>query len=242
MIGTVLITGASSGIGREISIKLSELGYNCILVGRRLKELENTLTLMTGNNHLIQNGDLNDHLFVNELSNSSENLVGIVHSAGILKLLPYKFVNKLDFEEIINTNLFAPFFLTQALLKNKKLLNNSSILFISSISGPIIGSKGNLMYSASKSAINGIVKVLALELAIKKIRVNAISAGMIYTEMWKGDSNVISSEQLIQDSLKYPLGYGQPIDVANLTSFLISPESKWITGSTIVLDGGFTIQ
>ena len=98
------------------------------------------------------------------------------------------------------------------------------------------------MYSASKSAINGIVKVLALELAIKKIRVNAISAGMIYTEMWKGDSNVISSEQLIQDSLKYPLGYGQPIDVANLTSFLISPESKWITGSTIVLDGGFTIQ
>ena len=97
------------------------------------------------------------------------------------------------------------------------------------------------MYSASKSAINGIVKVLALELAEKKIRVNAISAGMIYSEMWN-ESNIISSDQLMQDSKKYPLGYGKPSDVASLASFLISNASSWITGSTVVLDGGFTIQ
>jgi len=242
MLGKILITGASSGIGREISIKLSQLGYQCILTGRNIKELENTLTKMSGINHSIFSGDINDSIFINKISDETDDLCGIVHCAGIIKLLPIKFIKREDFDKIMNTNLFSPFFLTQALIKKKKLINGSSILFISSISGPIIGSKGNLMYSASKSAVNGIVKVLALELAEKKIRVNAISAGMIYSEMWKEDNNIISSEQLFQDSKKYPLGYGKPSDVASLTSFLVSSESTWITGSNIVLDGGFTIQ
>ena len=242
MISQILITGASSGIGREISIKLSKLGYQCVLTGRNLKELEITLSMMSGINHTLFSGDLNDYLFINKISDEINPLNGIIHSAGIIKLLPFKYINRLDFDEIMNTNLFSPFFLTQSLIKKKKLLNESSILFISSISGPIIGSKCNMMYSASKSAVNGIIKVLALELADKKIRVNAISAGMIYSDMWKGDNNIITSDQLIQDSKKYPLGYGKPSDVASLASFLVSNESTWITGSTIVLDGGFTIQ
>ena len=239
----ILVTGASSGIGREVSIKLSRLGYTCILIGRNLNELELTLTLMSGTNHLILSGDINDQTFIDYITSQVDELTGIVHSAGIIKLSPIKFINKADFEKIMNTNLFAPFFITQALIKIKKLLNDSSIIFISSISGPIVGSKGNLMYSASKSAINGIVKVMALELAEKKIRVNAISAGMVYSEMWnENNTNSVSSEQLSLDSKKYPLGYGEPSDVASLVSFLISRESKWITGSTIILDGGFTIQ
>jgi NAD(P)-dependent dehydrogenase (short-subunit alcohol dehydrogenase family) len=242
MKGNILITGASSGIGREISIKLSEQGYQCILTGRNMKELNNTLSMMSGINHSIFSGNINDHSFINKISNEINDLIAVIHSAGIIKLLPLKFINKDDFDKIMNTNLFSPFFLTQSLIKKKKILNDSSILFISSISGPIIGSKGNLMYSASKSAINGIVKVLALELAEKKIRVNSISAGMIYSNMWKEENNPISSEQLIQDSKKYPLGYGKPSDVASLASFLVSNESTWITGSTIVIDGGFTIQ
>ena len=182
------------------------------------------------------------NLFVDNIADQISELSGIIHSAGIIKLLPMKFINREDFDKIMNTNLFAPFFLTQALFKKRKIRNESSILFISSISGPVIGSKGNLMYSASKSAINGIIKVLALELAERKIRVNAISAGMIFSEMWKDNNTIVSSEQLIIDSQKYPLGYGKPSDVASLASFLISSESEWITGSTIVLDGGFTIQ
>lgn len=241
MIGQILITGASSGIGREIAIKLSEIGYKCVLTGRSLSRLENTLEKMSGNSHQIFAGDLNDHSFIDKISNEIGELNGLIHSAGIIKILPLKFINREDFDNIMNTNFFSPFFLTQLLIKKKKLRNDSSILFISSISGPIIGSKGNLMYSASKSAINGIVKVLALELAEKKIRVNAISAGMIYSEMWN-DNNIISSDQLMQDSKKYPLGYGKPSDVSSLASFLISNESSWITGSTVVLDGGFTIQ
>jgi NAD(P)-dependent dehydrogenase (short-subunit alcohol dehydrogenase family) len=225
MKGNILITGASSGIGREISIKLSEQGYKCILTGRNMKELNNTLSMMSGINHSIFSGNINDHSFINKISDEINDLIAVIHSAGIIKLLPLKFINKDDFDKIMNTNLFSPFFLTQSLIKKKKILNDSSILFISSISGPIIGSKGNLMYSASKSAINGIVKVLALELAEKKIRVNSISAGMIYSNMWKEENNPISSEQLIQDSKKYPLGYGKPSDVASLASFLVSNES-----------------
>jgi NAD(P)-dependent dehydrogenase (short-subunit alcohol dehydrogenase family) len=242
MIGQILITGASSGIGREIAIKLSKIGYQCVLTGRNLEELEITLAMMSGINHTILSGDLNDNLFIDRITDEVNHLSGVIHSAGIIKLLPFKFINKIEFDKIMNINLFSPFFLSQSLLKKKKILNNSSILFISSISGPIIGSKGNLMYSASKSAVNGIVKVLALELAGNKIRVNAISAGMIYSDMWKDDSNIINSDQLVQDSKKYPLGYGKPSDVASLAAFLISIESTWITGSTIVLDGGFTIQ
>jgi NAD(P)-dependent dehydrogenase (short-subunit alcohol dehydrogenase family) len=238
----ILITGASSGIGREIAINLSKRGIKCIILGRKRDELEITLNKMFGNEHKYFDGDLNDVLFLNKVTDEIGYLDGVIHSAGILKLVPCRYVKKNDFELIMNTNVFAPFFLTQALLNKKKLLNESSIVFISSISGPIIGSKGNLMYSASKSAINGIVKVLALELSEKKIRVNAISAGMIYSELWEGEKSIIDAEQLFEDSKKYPLGYGKPSDVASLVSFLVSKQSSWITGSTIVLDGGFTIQ
>jgi NAD(P)-dependent dehydrogenase (short-subunit alcohol dehydrogenase family) len=155
--------------------------------------------------------------------------------------MPHKFIKKNDFDEIMNINFFAPFFLTQRLLKQKKIVDYGSIVFLSSISGPVIGSKGNLMYSASKSAINGIVKTLALELSEKK-RVNSICAGMVNTEMWKSDTKLVSTEQLNLSSKLYPLGFGEPGHVANLASFLISQESIWITGSSVIADGGFTIQ
>ena len=237
----ILVTGASSGIGRSVSVKLAEKGYQCILSGRNLEKLRFTLSLLKGEGHLIFEGDLIDEDFQDFISHNTPMLSGIVHSAGVIKLVPSKFINKNDFDEIMNINFFAPFFLTQRLLKLKKIIDHGSIVFLSSISGPIVGSKGNLMYSASKSAINGIVKVLALELAEKKIRVNSISAGMVNTEMWK-NQKFITTEQLNLNSKLYPLGFGEPEYVANITSFLISEESVWITGSSVVADGGFTIQ
>ncbi len=128
------------------------------------------------------------------------------------------------------------------MLKKKKILNGGSIVFVSSISGTVIGSKGNIMYSSSKSGLDGIVKSLSLELSDKRIRVNSINAGMVETEMWNSDNSSVSSTCLDLDSKKYPLGYGKPIDIANLTRFLISEESVWITGSNIIADGGFSIQ
>lgn len=238
----ILVTGASSGIGRSICIKLAEKGFSCVLNGRNLKELHYTMSLLKGENHLICEGDLIDDDFQDFLSKKVPLLHGIIHSAGILKLAPVRFVKKIDFDAIMNVNFFSPFFLTQRLLQQRKIIENGSIVFLSSISGSIIGSKGNLMYSASKSAINGIVKTLALELAVKKIRVNSICAGMVNTEMWAKGSTSVSDDQLASNSKLYPLGYGEAEYIANVASFLISQESIWMTGSSIVVDGGFTIQ
>ena len=128
------------------------------------------------------------------------------------------------------------------LLAKKKINNCASIVFLSSISGFLIGSPGNLMYSSSKAALNGIVKTLAIELASKKIRVNSINAGMIKSEMWQKADSFITQEHLLTDSLKYPLGYGEVSDAASLVAFMVSDESRWITGTSIVADGGFTAQ
>lgn len=238
----ILITGASSGIGRAISVKLSQNNFKCILVGRSVDKLEETCSLLNGQGHLIFDGDINDESFQIRIANEIPSIDGLVHSAGIIKLVPWKFVKKNDFELIMHTNFFSPFFLTQSILKTKKLLNGSSIIFISSISGPVVGAKGNLMYSASKSAINGLVKTLSLELADKKIRVNAINPGMVLTEMWKDNATVVTDEQLHSNSKLYPLGYGTPENIAGLILFLISNDSSWITGTAIIADGGFTIQ
>jgi NAD(P)-dependent dehydrogenase (short-subunit alcohol dehydrogenase family) len=236
----ILITGASSGIGKATSVMLSEKGYNCILFGRDEEKLKNVKNLLVGHNHHIVIGDMTDHNSFNKILDLNINFDGIVHSAGIIKLASYKYINQNDFSAILQINLLGPFFLTQLLLNTKNILDGSSIVFLSSISGNVVGSPGNLMYSSSKAALNGIVKTLALELAKKKIRVNSINAGMINSEMWSNSNNFIASKQLSNDMLKYPLGYGEVDDAAALVSFLISDDSKWITGAGILADGGFT--
>jgi NAD(P)-dependent dehydrogenase (short-subunit alcohol dehydrogenase family) len=239
---TILITGASSGIGKATATLLAASGAKCIICGRDSDRLNSLLNTLKGDAHQVIVADISIEEGLKNIAESSPQIDGIVHSAGVIQLLPFRAISAKAFEKIMSVNLYAPFFLTQALLKKKKINNQAAITFISSISGNIIGSKGNLMYSASKSAVNGMMRVLALELADRKIRVNCISAGMVKTEMWLNDNMVVSEEQLAKDEEKYPLGYGKPEDVANIAAFLASDGAKWITGSTIVADGGFTIQ
>jgi NAD(P)-dependent dehydrogenase (short-subunit alcohol dehydrogenase family) len=239
---TILITGASSGIGKAIAILLASLGAKCVISGRDVDRLHSVLELLEGTGHTSISADISEPEGISKIVSECPNLDGIIHSAGVMQLLPYRAISPTAFEKIIKINLYAPFYLSQALLKKRTVNNNAAITFISSISGNIIGSKGNLMYSASKSALNGIIRVLALELAEKKIRVNGISAGMVKTEMWLNNNMAVSAEQLAKDEEKYPLGYGQPEDIANVAAFLVSDAAKWITGSTIIADGGFTNQ
>lgn len=239
---TILITGASSGIGKATAILCAVLGARCIISGRDEGRLKSVLNSLAGENHLSIQADISEQEEIKKLCNECPVLDGIIHCAGIIQLLPHTIISLNAFEKMMKVNLYAPFFITQGLLKKKKVNPSSSITFISSISGPIIGSKGNLMYSASKSAVNGMIKVLALELSEKKIRVNGVSAGMVKTEMWINDSMQVSNEQLVKDEEKYPLGYGEPEDVANIAAFLVSDAAKWITGSAIIADGGFSIQ
>ena len=239
----ILVTGASSGIGKETAILLSSLGANVIIAGRNAERLTLTFEqLVSTNNNIKLAFDVNDEDAVASIASQLPMIDGIVHAAGIMQTLPFKFINRTAINEIINTNFLSPLFLTQAIVKAKRLNKGASLVFVSSIGGNIIGSKGNLMYSASKGALNAALKVLALEMAPQKIRVNNIAPGMVKTEMWNTENSLFSAEQLADDEKKYPLGYGEPIDVANAAAFLLSDAGKWITGSTLIIDGGFTIQ
>jgi NAD(P)-dependent dehydrogenase (short-subunit alcohol dehydrogenase family) len=236
---TILVTGATSGIGKQTAIQCSEMGANVIITGRNIDRLSQTYTELHGNTHNSVVADITEDC--SKIIDMLQNLDGIVHAAGIVNTLPFQYLTSDVLNNIFQTNFFAPVILTQQIIKRKLLNKNSSIVFISSLAG-IIASKGNGAYSASKSALNGIAKVMALELAPKNIRVNNILPGMVKTEMMNTFLETITSEQLAEDQKKYPLGYGTPEDIANAAIYLLSDASKWITGTSLIMDGGFTLQ
>ncbi len=238
---TILVTGSSSGIGRSVAKVLSSQGANIILSGRNEDRLNEALLSLHAGNHRMVAADLSDEEQINKLADSIDQIHGIVHCAGIMKTLPFKFLTKEIVDEVMLVNFIGPLLLTKQLISKKKIEKKSSIVFISSVSSHLVGAKGNSIYSSSKGAINGLIPSMALELANQSIRVNAVAPGMIKTEMWS-DAGMISHQQLKEDEKKYPLGYGDPEDVAWACSFLVSEASKWMTGNVIVLDGGFSIQ
>jgi NAD(P)-dependent dehydrogenase (short-subunit alcohol dehydrogenase family) len=240
---TILINGASSGIGKATAILCSQLGANLILTGRSEEKLFEVEKLLTPNNHKFIVLDFeNDNTVEQLMQFISGKIDGIVHSIGILYNLPIIYTNENKLNRILRTNFEIPYIITQQLLKNKKVNRAASIVFVSSISGVSTVTSGISAYSASKGAISAVVRVMALELANKAIRVNAICPGMVITEMNLMNENV-TDEQLKEDELKnYPLGYGQPEDVAASILFLLGNGSKWITGSNLIIDGGFSIH
>jgi NAD(P)-dependent dehydrogenase (short-subunit alcohol dehydrogenase family) len=238
----ILVTGASSGIGKETSILLSNLNADLIICGRneqRLLETKNALK--NPQKHEMFIGDLNSEISIRELLNSFENIDGLVLIAGIVKTLPIKFLNIEELNSTMNTNFFSPVLLVQKAIKTKKINKNGSIIFMSSIAGNFLADKGNGAYAASKAALNGITKVMALELAPQKIRVNAICPGMVQTPMTNNELASVTREQLELNQKMYPLGYGVPLDVAASVAYFLSDGSRWVTGTSFVIDGGFTI-
>ena len=234
---TVLITGASSGIGQAIAITCSKMGATLIITGRNKLRLKETFSQLQGENNHMLIADLSNQNEIIELVSNLPLLNGIVHSSGIVKPKPFNFLNRIELEEIININFFGPALLTNEILRKKLFQKSSSIVFISSISGILCSSVGGAAYSASKGAINGLIKGMALDLAAKGIRVNSVLPGMIETNIFKDGS--ITLEQLDQDRKKYPLGrYGKPEEVAYAAIYLLSDASAWMTGSNILLDGG----
>lgn len=238
----ILVTGASSGIGKSIAIAISEQGGEVILVGRNLERLQETFDSLDGQGHQLISLDLNDEDKITSMVSGLNKIDGIVHSAGVVKTLPIKFLNRTELRDIMSINFEVPVILTQKLLKAKKINAGGSIIFISSLAGPYIGVKGNGAYSASKGALNGIMKVMCVELASQKIRVNCICPGMVKTPMTENELAAVSKEQLILDEQQYPLGYGNPEDVAYASVYLLSNASKWVSGTSLVLDGGFSIS
>lgn len=238
----VLVTGASSGIGRSIAIECSRMGAKVILTARNKERLEETLHQMENQQlHDIVLGDLSVEDDLSGIVNFvSEPLDGVVQCAGFTIPKPFQFLSEKDMEGVMKVNFMAPALLTRQLLKKKKFKRGSSIVFISSISGVWVSSIGGSIYSASKGAVNGLVKGLAIELSSKSIRVNTINPGMINTHIFDGGE--ISEEQLKEDMKHYPLRrYGEPEEVAYAAVYLLSDASRWMTGSNILIDGGYTL-
>lgn len=237
---TVMVTGASSGIGRVVAIECSKIGALLIITGRNEDRLKNTIEQMEGIGHKYIVADIRVKEQLELLTNSISKIQGLVHCAGIIKYLPFDFISIDVLNSIIETNFYGPLFLTQNLIKNKRIENGCSIVFISSISGITCAAVGNGMYSASKGAITSMAKIMALEFVRKKIRVNCIMPGMVQTEMT--NNLTFSEEEIKEDMKKYPLGYGVPRDVALGVVYLLSDASKWITGTDLKMDGGYTLH
>ena len=239
---TILVTGASSGIGRGIAIQCSKQGAKVVVSGRNKERLNETIQLMEGDNHLALEADLSKQDDVDGLVTACPEINGLVYSAGILKLCTTKTVNRQNLEESFNINAIAPIMLTHAFLRKKKLKTQSSIVYISSLSGVFIGGTGEISYSATKGALSGYMKTAALELAPRNIRVNTICPALVPTDLSRQYHEIVSEEILKAEiPTKYPLGrMGTTEDVANAAIFLLSDASSWITGINLVLDGGLT--
>lgn len=233
---TILVTGGSSGIGRQIAIDCSKAGASVIIVGRNEAKLNVTLSEMTGDSHLVIKGDLTKADDIQHIVSQLPKLNGVVHCAGIGHRKMCKQVTVEDVDSVMNINFKAPVLLQSSLLENKRISQASSIVFIASraAESPSIG---NAIYSASKGAIISYSKCLSLELAPRQIRVNCICPAMVWTDLIL--QGTATKEDLEQEQLKYPLKrYGQPTDVANLAIYLLSDASAWMTNSCVDLTGG----
>jgi NAD(P)-dependent dehydrogenase (short-subunit alcohol dehydrogenase family) len=238
---SILVTGASSGIGRQIAITASELGASVTLVGRDLQKLKQTLALMSGEKHKLYSLDLTSPSNIDQLIVESTPYDGVVFNAGLASYLPVKFLNEDKINNIFKINFESNVLLTQKLLKKKLINKKGSLVFISSISSKL-GVPGTAVYSASKAALSSFAKVLASEVAAQGIRSNSICPGIVKTEMTGLAIDVLSETEVIKAALEYPLGYGEPNDVAGLVMYLLSDISKWMTGSELIIDGGFTLK
>ena len=238
---TILVTGASSGIGKSIAIECSRMGAQLILTARNNQRLQETLSLLDGGEHVVFVADLTNDEELTSLVDFLPKLDGVVFNAGISKPIVLSLTDKEDVNDMIETNLLSTINLTRFLVQQKKLKKKSSLVYISSINGNSCSSFGSSLYAASKAAITGFMKGVALELSSKEIRVNSINPGMIETEIFKGSA--IGEEELTKDRQKYPLKrYGKPEEVAYAAIFLLSDATQWITGSSLLIDGGYTLQ
>lgn len=235
---TILITGASSGIGRASAIACSKMGANVVITGRNIERLQATFDqLEKGGNHIQIAGDLTVAEDLDNLVANVPVLDGLVNNAGISFTKPIGFIKKEDIQKVYESNLYAPMLLTNNLLKKKKLAKGASVVFMSSAAA--FGcSNANSTYGTAKAALSDFMHYCNKEITPPKhIRFNALHPGMVRTELVANLS--FTEEELQKDMARYPLGrYGEPEDIANAVIYFLSDASAWISGVSLVIDGG----
>lgn len=239
----IMVTGASSGIGKEIAIYLSKLGANIIMVARDEVRLNETYNELDPGNHsyyildlanLDEIGKMYDSICSNGLK-----LNGLVHSAGISKTVPLQYLKLSDLNNIMTVNFYSFIELVKHFSKRKNNENGGSIVAISSISNKV-GARGLAAYCASKGALESAIRAMAIELVPKKIRINSIAPGMIATRIYDGLREEVNNDGFEAELIKRQImGIGKPEDVANCAAFLLSDAASFITGTSIVVDGGY---
>lgn len=239
----ILVTGASSGIGRSCAIELSKLGAQIILVARSQTRLEECLGCLSGVGHIIEVFDLDCGEKIVEwlksLSQRTGAIDGLIHAAGMTKTMPIRAMNQASYDQILKINLESSYFLAKAFRQKGVYAKSSSLLFIGSVMS-VVGQAGLSAYCASKGALVTLAKSLAIEFSNEGIRVNVIAPGLVKTPLVDAELNALPSTALDALNARHPLGIGKPEDVAYASAFLVSDASRWITGTTLVVDGGYT--
>ena len=242
---TVIITGASSGLGRECALTCSNMGAKVVALGRneeRLNELKNNLK---GEEHSVWSFDLTDldgiNSLVNNIFGKYGKVDGFVHSAGIEKTAPSKLLSPSDYETLLRVNTISAFEFIRQLCQVKYFNHGGSVIMIASITA-LIARNGLTAYSASKGALISGARTLALEYAKRRIRVNTISPGTVNTPLMQQYLSTLSEADREKRLAGFPLGIGNPSDIANACVYLLSDASQWITGQNLVIDGGYTIK
>ncbi len=234
----ILITGASSGIGRQISITCAQAGAQLVITGRNQVRLEATAAELAGEGHLHIVADLAQPADLERLVAEAGVLNGLAHSAGVSRLIPFRMVNQAHLDDTFASNTYAPILLTRNLLAKKQLAPNGSVLWIASIASHV-GPMASAAYAASKAALMGAMRSLGREVSKQGIRVNCIAPGYVRTPLIEGLQGGGGNMDDLLDLA--PLGLGEPEDVAYAAVFYLSDASRWITRTYFVIDGGLTI-
>ena len=237
---TVIVTGASSGIGKATAILCAEMGAKVVALGRNEQRLAETMAQLQGEGHIMSAFDLNDEKAMDAAIAALSLVDGVACCAGVANMTPFQFVAKEEMDRVFSANFFSPVMLVNKLLKAKKLQKGSSVVFVSSVDGPKVVHAGNSVYSASKSALVGMARNMAADLVGKKIRVNSVLPGTTDTKMIR-TTNVM--EEMLQETAKaLPMKrFAMPQEIANAIVFLLSEASSYITGTELVVDGGSSI-
>lgn len=242
---TILVTGASSGIGRATALECAKLGSTVVVTARneeRLKAVFNELDRSYNQKHLMVIADISTQEGLENLVSEIPAIDGLSSNAGMaVGNKPIKFIKEEDIQSILQTNTYSHVLLAKLLFKKKLLNKKASCVFTASIGGTISYGPGNTIYGMSKAALESFVKYAAIEFAPREIRCNNVCPGMIETPLINLDA--LTDEDKAIDADKYLLKrYGQPIEVARTTAFLLSDASSFITGTSIIIDGGYTVN
>jgi NAD(P)-dependent dehydrogenase (short-subunit alcohol dehydrogenase family) len=241
---TVLVTGASSGLGRASAIAISRCGARVVLNGRDENRLEQTRLMLSGDGHELAAAELADvdgaAEFVRALAKRLGAFHGIYHAAGVTSTVPIRFMKQRLLEDVYRPSVYATYGIARAAAQKGVMSDEGgSIVLMSSISA-VKGSLCMTAYSGAKRAVDGMLRSLSVEMAPKNIRVNSIICGSVYTEMYEREAALIGESSIEATRTKHLLGFGEPNDIAQAVIFLLTDASRWITGTSMTVDGGVT--